>query len=164
MLAECKLSVSNQTVQVKHLIKIDNDLIGPAAIRNHLVGMATTEWILFLDDDDLLDADYVESVLPYFDEGDAVYTWGREMADCLQQPFDEAALRRSNFIPVTMCVRKSIFEQVGGFPLDIHYEDWGLWLRLLDEGARFKCVAKIKWTYRSHDLVRRSSTPSFYVT
>lgn len=55
LLEECKESVQNQTMRPKdHLVAVDADRLGPAAIRNSLVEMVETEWVTFLDDDDLL--------------------------------------------------------------------------------------------------------------
>ena len=55
LLKECKESVRKQTMRPKeHLVGIDVDRRGPAAIRNSLVEKVETEWVAFLDDDDLL--------------------------------------------------------------------------------------------------------------
>lgn len=69
------------------------------------------------------------------------------------------ALRAGNFIPVTALVRVEAALRVGGFPVgeDIprhpypphpRVEDWGLWLRMLDGGARFAQLPEITWTWR----------------
>lgn len=153
---EAEESVLRQTVETAHLIRTDLHREGPAVIRNELAGKATTEWIGFLDDDDLLHPDYTETVSPYFADYDVVYTWGDGLAEWFQHPFDAERLKRGNYIPVTACVRKSLFDQVGGFPTDVAYEDWGLWLRLLAVDARFKCVESVHWTYRDHLSDRRT--------
>lgn len=55
LLKECIASVENQiTKPVDHLIDVDKDRDGPATIRNRLARKVTTEWVTFLDDDDLL--------------------------------------------------------------------------------------------------------------
>jgi hypothetical protein len=55
LLEECKESVRKQTMRPKdHLIGVDVDGRGPAAMRNSLVEKVKTEWVAFLDDDDLL--------------------------------------------------------------------------------------------------------------
>lgn len=152
-LEDCVRSVQAQTVPVQHLIGLDADFEGPAKMRNELVSQATTEYVLFLDDDDLLDIDYVEHVTPFLDEYDVVYTWCRKNFDYpTSLPFDGPALRERNVIPVTACVRRSSFTGVGGFPDDVAYEDWALWLNLLDAGASFYCTETVMWTYiRSDD-------------
>jgi len=75
----------------------------------------------------------------------------------LGQPFDPAALRESNYIPVTALVRATRFVQVGGFPEPNSEdwphpdcEDWALWLRLLDAGAKFSHLPERTWTWEWH--------------
>lgn len=153
-LSECMRSVLKQKGGVPgHLIKLDWNNEGPASVRNELVSMADTEWILFLDDDDFLNEDYLEKIRSSSPYADVVYSWCNEEGfnAGLDREFNAEALRGANYIPVTACVRKSLFDQVGGFPITGAYEDWGLWIKLLDAGARFKCVQEKLWTYRRHD-------------
>ncbi len=53
LLNECHASVLAQTVPVQHLVWIDHDREGPAAIRNRLAKETGADWLLALDDDDL---------------------------------------------------------------------------------------------------------------
>lgn len=148
LLAECHASV--ERFGLPHLIEVDVDGDGPAAVRNRLVEQVRTEWVLFLDDDDVLYPNYIDVVTPHFPESDVVYTdWRLTGAvDPMPIPFDPDLLRRMNIIPVTACVRTSWLHKVGGFPEDAPQEDYALWLRLLDEGARFTQVPVIAWHYR----------------
>jgi glycosyltransferase involved in cell wall biosynthesis len=154
-------SVLNQTLPVhEHLIRLDSERRGPAEIRNALVDLVETEWVLFLDDDDWLDTDYVEAVMDHLtDKNDVVYTWCHRIGfeDNLDKPFNARSLRKANFIPVTACVKVETFRKVGGFPLDVAYEDWGLWIKILDAGGRFRLVPKKKWTYERHKESRTHS-------
>lgn len=148
LLAECEDSV--KAAGLPHLIKVDHKREGPPVVRNRLVELVTTPWVLFLDDDDLLYPHYYETVWPYLDEADVVYTaWDLSGA---QDPhphawFDSALLRTRNFIPVTACVRVRKFRAVEGFD-DTANEDHALWLKLLDRGARFSFVPEKCWHYR----------------
>lgn len=145
-------SVLDQTVPVMHLVGLDVEREGPAVVRNRLVEQVETDWVLFLDDDDLIDADYVETVLPHFASSDVVYTWCRKNFDYpTDLPFDGPALRQRNVIPVTVCLRVDAFKAVGGFSSDVAHEDWSLWLKLLDIDARFTCIEEQKWEYRRSD-------------
>lgn len=111
--------------------------------------MVDATWVLFLDDDDILYPDYIEKVLPHLDDSDVVYTWCDKNFDYNTDiPFDGPALRERNVIPVTACVRVELLNAVGGFPTDVAYEDWALWLKLLDVDARFTCIPERKWSYR----------------
>lgn len=152
-LEECRDSVSAQTVPVEaHRVGLDKLRRGPGHVRNHLLSLTTTTWALFLDDDDILYPDYVETVLPHFEDSDVVYTWCDKNFDYNTDiPFDGPALHERNVIPVTACVRVDAVREVGGFPTDVAYEDWALWLKLIDNGARFTCVEERKWSYRRAD-------------
>lgn len=147
-------SIKKQTAgEASIAIGVDEEREGPATVRNRLMESVETPWVLFLDDDDYLHDEYFERVLPHFRSADIVYTWCERIniPVNLDQGFDADALRRANFIPVTACVRVSKFMEAGGFPLGIAYEDWGLWLRMLDHNAEFTCIPEKLWTYRRHD-------------
>lgn len=136
-----------------HLVMVDADREGPAVIRNRLVEQVETDWVLFLDDDDWLEFDYLKTVEPFLTpDFDVVYTWCKRIGfnDNLDHPLDLEVLRRANFIPVTACVRVETFRAVGGFPSGVAYEDWGLWVRILDHGGNFHMIEDRKWTYRRH--------------
>lgn len=153
-LEDCVESVELQTVGApRHIIGLDEHHEGPAKVRNFLANFAQTEWLLFLDDDDLLDLNYFEKVLPALTaNSDVVYTWCRRIGfrANLDFDFDAEHLRRENYIPVTACVRTSMFTDVGGFPTAVGYEDWGLWTRILDKGGKFRVIKDKLWTYRRH--------------
>jgi hypothetical protein len=76
-------------------------------------------------------------------------------------PFDDALRRelltRNNFIPVTVLVRRALLDEVGGFPVpntpewpESCCEDWGLWRRLLNVGAKFEHLPRRTWIWRWH--------------
>jgi GT2 family glycosyltransferase len=138
---------------VRHLVATDDRRSGPAHIRNRLARKTRAEWVLFLDDDDLLDADAVETILRYADRADVVYPWCRVTGNNTWTPNrlyrPDALLRAKGFIPVTCLVRRAMFLEVGGFREDLDVmEDLDLWRRLLAHGARFVCCPEVVWTYR----------------
>lgn len=150
MLAECHASVA--ALGLRHLIEVDEDRDGPAAVRNRLIEDVTTDWTLFLDDDDLLYPNYLDTVREHLPYADVVYTAWRltgAIDPCPWPEFDPELLRQRNFIPVTACVRTSALRAVGGFP-DAELEDHALWLKLLDAGYQFRYVPVIAWHYRLH--------------
>ena len=153
-LDQAKDTVKKQTVgELPHLIMLDANRIGPAGIRNMLVEEVKTPWVVFLDDDDWLEYDYAETVYPFLDdEHDVVYTWCKRIGINvnLDLDFNADALLRANYIPVTACVRVDRFNEVGGFPEDVAYEDWGLWCNILNAGGKFHVIRQKKWTYRRH--------------
>lgn len=148
LLAQCRASVA--AVGLDHLVEVDHERRGPAAIRNELAAQVDTDWLLCLDDDDLLLSHYLEVVAPELETADVVYTSWYLTGAPDPQPldrFDAEILRVQNFIPVTAAVRTEMFRAVGGFR-DVPLEDHDLWLRLLDAGARFTYVPVVCWRYR----------------
>lgn len=153
-LAECHASVA--ALNLRHLISVDENHEGPAAVRNELLADVKTEWALFLDDDDLLFDNYLDVVTPHLADADVVYTaWQLSGAiDPVPHPrFDPDLLRDHNIIPVTACVRTEAVRAVGGFP-DAELEDHALWLALLDAGYRFTYTPVIAWHYRRAPVSR----------
>jgi glycosyltransferase involved in cell wall biosynthesis len=136
-----------------HLVGVDLHRRGPSHTRNTLAAAAKTEWLFFLDDDDLLDANHFSTIADATNNSDVIYTWCRmeNRADwCPNAHFSAEKLRLGNFIPVTAAVRRSWFEQVGGFDTNVRDEDWELWIALLHRGAVFTCIPEVTWTYRFH--------------
>lgn len=73
-------------------------------------------------------------------------------------PEQEQHYREYAFIPITCVVRRSALERSGGFPVPgteewpmEDCEDWGGWLRLLDQGARFVHLGKRTWRCHLND-------------
>jgi glycosyltransferase involved in cell wall biosynthesis len=159
MLSEAITSVNRQTLPpVEHLVGVDHARDGSAAVRNRIAFAATGDWLAFLDDDDVLYPAHLEILLQQAATGhDIVYSRcdvdGRPGWDPVQ-PFNEPTLRAGNYIPVTVLIRAELFQDVGGFrPSSVcehGWEDWDLWLRLLDRGARFGFVDWRTWRYRLH--------------
>lgn len=75
------------------------------------------------------------------------------LGDCdWQNGFDNA-----NFLPITVVVRTSLLQEVGGMPVPgtpdwphLNSEDHGLWIRLLRAGARFAHLPERTWRYVLH--------------
>lgn len=176
LLREAVASVIAQTRQPDvWRIAIDHNGVGAATTRNHAWRSVDADWIAFLDDDDLLLPNHLETLLAHSDDADLVYPWFEllEGADPLYVtqngrlvpafgvPFGEEqreyVFTSGNFIPVTVLVRRALLEEVGGFPQPGSAEwphetceDWGCWQRLLRAGARFKHVPERTWRWRWH--------------
>lgn len=150
LLAECVASVDK--AGLTHLVGLDAAGEGPAVIRNRLLEHVTTPWVVWLDDDDLIGADYAAIVGPHLPESDVVYTdWELTGATAPQPksgPFDLGALWGGNYIPVTACCRTDAVRAAGGFPADARLEDWELWKIMAGAGFRFLHVPVVGWTYR----------------
>lgn len=164
LLVECVESVEAQSFPVtQHLVGLDEKFEGPAVVRNRLLEQVPDDGLVsFIDDDDVWLTNHLAVLadLREVSKADVVYSMarieGRPGWDPQRRRFDEQLLRQQNYIPLNGLISAGLLKQVGGFPTDVSYEDWGLWLRLLDVGASFRCSRKITWRYRFGDWDSRS--------
>ena len=180
MLSQAVLSVEKQTHKVDKVIAItDYDHEGVSTVRNRAWRALDTDFVFFLDDDDVMYEYHVEKVMKRLlapDSPDLVYPWfdvhdpwNRPAFDFLlingesaeHHPFNDAARAeletKSNFIPVTVGVKRSMLELSGGFPQPETdewpheaNEDWGCWIRMLRMGAEFAHIPERTWQWRWH--------------
>lgn len=147
------------------VIESDPDRTGAVATRNRALERVTTDWVAFLDDDDELLRHHIRGCMKWAEKtgADVVYPGCRpigpdgkpkDLSDLLRfgEPFDPNRLRRMSYIPVTSLVRTELVKQVGGFsyPDGSGFEDWGLYLKLLDAGARFSHFPSVTWIWYHH--------------
>lgn len=158
------------------VVVVDHERNGAHWARNRaLFQMIDTDWVAWLDDDDVLLPNHLEVCVSaaVASGADLVYPGmiaegGRDplatpvdghLRDPFGVPFgpeQQHHLRTvGNFIPVTNLMRVSLARQVGGFPKArspefAQEEDYGLLLRLLDAGGRFAHAPVRTWRYRFH--------------
>jgi glycosyltransferase involved in cell wall biosynthesis len=161
MLNRALVSVLNQLRQPDMImVGVDHERLGAAGNRNQMLTSVTTEWVAFLDDDDEFLPQHLLVLLQNSEDVDVVYTgcqvigphgediplqeeWGR-----FGHPFDGLLLRRKSYLPVTCLVRTELamtssFHAPPGSP----YDDWGFYLDLLDQGAKFLHVPQKTWIW-----------------
>lgn len=148
-------------------VAVDQHHEGAAATRNRALVSSLTEWTAFLDDDDTWGPGHIELMLRHAEAtgADLVYPWfsvpgGFDPFPAYEgQPFNPQKLREvQNFIPVTVLVRTRMAKVVGGFesrnastaPGASPCEEWGLWLKLLDAGAKFEHLNARTWEWHWH--------------
>lgn len=175
MLNQCIASVDAQLVKPKrHVIGIDYERVGCAALMNDLVAAVDTEWIVPLADDDLLMKHFVGEMVAH--AGTAAVTYSRPVAvgaDWAPRRYEFSApeLRKENYIPSTALIRTDLWRKIGGYRTredpsehdfwskwrashnfndDMFPDDWDFWLRALDSGAFFRHVPSRNWVYRFH--------------
>ena len=159
LLARALASVEAQLAPpARVIVELDSTRTGAAATRNRALATVDTEWVAFLDDDDMLEPQHLRACQRYawFSGADVVYpgygTVDNDPVNCFGLPFNPVLLRQRNYIPVTTLCRTDRVMAVGGFQPhpDEHgdpCEDWGLWLALLDAGAKFSHLAQRTWIW-----------------
>ncbi len=126
--------------------------IGRCAAGNLALSLARGAYLVFLDDDDLLYADHLETLVAAVQrEGTlAAYALAREVPTEVEsldpyryterwadahvvhrQAFSRPLLWHHNYMPIqTVLFHRSLYERLGGFDVDLeNLEDWNLWTR-----------------------------------
>lgn len=126
---------------VDNLVVASLDMGGAASARNYAIQHASTEYIVSLDADDLLEPTYIETTLAalYFNPNagwaytdslgfqNQEYTW--------RVAFDLERLKVSNFLIEVGTMRKQAVMDAGLYDDRSRYshEDWRLWLQILEK-------------------------------
>lgn len=138
-----------------HVIQQENKGLGAA--RNSGIRLAKGQYILPLDSDDLIRAEYVREAIAHLDqhtETDVVYPdiayfdgmeGNREMPE-----YDTGQLVLENYIIATSVYRKRVWEQIEGYDesMRLGWEDWDFWLRAAARGASFWHYPAVGLDYR----------------
>jgi GT2 family glycosyltransferase len=174
--AEMAEEYPDRIVRYKALPKLGRCLVG-----NEGLEMTQGKYVMFLDDDDLLFCDHIETCVSELQADEAlggVYAlpWDVETrfrsaeledgyeemshstTDVLRQEFDREVIRHHNYIAIQSIVfRRELYERYGGFDVDLdNLEDWNLWLRYSSE-EDFKLVSKTTSMYKTPwDLAEKS--------
>lgn len=158
LLAEAAASVAAQTTRCYHLSLLDANGDGPAWTRNRLLGLVQTEYVGFLDDDDLLLPRHVEALMPFLDWADLAWSHCRtvfgegvapiQVFQPLRPDYTQIIGGGRNFIPVTVLARTESIRSAGGFDPADRFEDYELWRRMLNASMRFAHLPETTWVYR----------------
>lgn len=145
------------------------------------LSLASGEYCVFLDDDDLFFPDHIETLVSEMlsaPECSGVYSlsWEVETSaipdgsgshyveqshttpQLFRQEFSQSVIRHHNFLPIQAVLFKSdLFNQFGGFAVEMDaLEDWDLWVRYTSKKP-FKFVEKTTSLFRTpHDLNERA--------
>lgn len=159
LLKDAVHSVYEQTLQpVALAIAMDGARHGAAYTRQRALDMVRTEWVSFLDDDDLLYSNHIETHARILTENaaDFAYSWFDG-----NNPFPMHRGRQFNreephHTTMTVTVRTEIAKEVGFLLPDgpLHQdwmgEDWLFVLGCANKDAKFIGTDEITWHYRVH--------------
>lgn len=131
--------------------------------RNSALERITTEWIIYLDADDELEAGYIDAMATGAADVRAPavrYIQGAHASPPAiptvaghSHACEAACLPYGNWLVVGSMVRADLVRSVGGWRDFAWSEDWDLWLRCHLAGATFQAIPQA--IYRAH--VRRNS-------
>ncbi|MFI2032947.1 glycosyltransferase family 2 protein [Streptomyces buecherae] len=148
----------------------------PSGPRNIGLAQARGEFVAYLDHDDRWRTQHVRGLLSAFDAGADLVATGFECRDVSERVTSrsyvlelcwhpEIQLLGPVFEPSRVAHRRPLAERVGGWRSGDGLEDWDLWLRLADAGARFTTVRERTALLlddsgtRRHRTVRRHRLP-----
>lgn len=165
-------SMSNSRVKIiKH-----TENKGLSASRNTGIANANTEFIVFLDADDLLRVDYLQKILDLITEFpeaglfatnyEQVYANQTTIApklgietiekNILVRDFFEVNLQQPIYCQSSLCVRKSVFETIGFYNQNIRYAE--------DVDFNIRANSQFRLAYSSEKLVQYLMTDSSQIT
>jgi glycosyltransferase involved in cell wall biosynthesis len=128
---------------------------GVVQARNNGACLATGDFLVFLDADDWIDRTYVEKTVAKMTDGIGIVYSDMHV---FSEEFDRVQTAevmtlsneaKQNSIPISALVRRSAFEQVGGFKEGV-YEDWLLWVEILNRDWETAVVNEPLFHYRAH--------------
>ena len=131
---------------------------GVGAARNAGIRAGSGEYIIPLDADNAIRADYLSQGIWRLDRhpragvayGDAEYR-GMRTGRWEVGEFDRARVMRRNYIDACAMIRRCVWEECGGYDEQMPvqgYEDWDLWLGAIKRGWRFTYIPQVVFDYR----------------
>ncbi len=138
-----KIEELERYVSVIHLEKNG----GLSNARNVGIKASSSEYVLCLDSDDFIEDVYLEKAKEIFDSNDqigvvspSVQTFGEvDVSWMPKKNFSVDAILSLNRVPVASCVRKAVYDDVGGYDINLRaYEDWEFWIKVFTSGANWK--------------------------
>jgi glycosyltransferase involved in cell wall biosynthesis len=151
------INVLQQLTQEEYLI-IHQENKGLATARNTAIEASRGEYILLLDCDNKIRPEYIDLGIEILDKhqevgvvyGDACY-FGEKSGRWDVPEFDLSAMLLNNYIDACAVIRKSAWQDVGGFDANMPVmgcEDWDFWLSAFEKGWKLYHVNEIVFDYR----------------
>jgi glycosyltransferase involved in cell wall biosynthesis len=121
------------------------DHMTAAEARNYGADQSAGEFLLFLDADDKLDAEYLCKTVLAMQLGSdlnvgVVSTDMRYFGTANDYVRQKLSTPSSNDMPITSLVRREAFDSVKGFDKTMLWDDWDLWLRIIKAGWKVSFI------------------------
>lgn len=128
---------------------------GPAYPRNVGISNARAPWLCFLDSDDTWYPEKLKATAQFLDTHDFIchnfnvvgkinYRSRLRTHNLSKNAFQRLMTSGNTIVTSSVCIRKSILDEMNGFSLDkelVAVEDFDLWLRIAKKGYRFKVIS-----------------------
>jgi len=128
---------------------------GPAWARKAGLHFSTAEFFLPLDADDMIEPTFLEKTLDRMTKQTGIVSTGmirfglcRDYIPAKKRTFEEQM--KSNEIPVTSLIRREAYNRTEGYRECVPgWEDWELWISILEDGWDHKIVDEPLFLYRT---------------
>lgn len=123
---------------------------------NGMAKACGTDALILLGDDDILDSEYVEKTMEWFDKGyDIVYTgmktFGQHSCYFPPAPWTLENMRKDKKPQFTSLCSTKMFLDLGGFDFSVgKCLDWDFWWRALKAGYKAYPIDEPLFNYRIH--------------
>lgn len=132
-----KIAISDNRIKI---INVSNG--GPALARTIGAKESASQYLFFLDADDLIDKTMLECSYFCLERNiDAVWAYSNSIGFGAEDyfwkiPYDTRIEKKENILCVTSLIRKNNFFEAGGYDTTLKdfHEDWQLWLNFLSRG------------------------------
>jgi len=150
--------VLNWTNKDKRFKSYHKENGGLSSARNFGINKADYDIILPLDADDKINKHLVSEVLKAFQssEVDVVYYdveyFGEKKGKFILPDYKYKTLLTQNTFIACTPFKKQAYVDIGGYDEELKsFEDWDLWIRMLDENSKVMKINKILYLYRKHN-------------
>ena len=132
---------------------------GLASARNNGIEKSKGRYILPLDADNKIRSDYISKGIEVLDRNpDVGVVYGKpewfgegQRSWDIPEKFDAGRLPLGNYIDACTVLRKSLWEDCGGYDVNMPvpgWEDWDLWLSAIEKGWKFHYIPEVLFDYR----------------
>lgn len=136
---------------------------GVCAARNHAISLASGEFILPFDADDIMCSNFISDAVKAIMADNEIKVvrpkvefMGERTGEWKLAPYSLNLLARKNMIPICSLYRKKDWEKSGGYTKDITArEDWIFWISVLKNGGKVVSLSRLSMYYQIRKTSKR---------